>query len=148
LLDIGTGAGCSLNIFPESWFVIGLDRSITMLKKSRKRGNNTCVVGDGYFPPVKNQSIEFVSAIGVTEYIRDKFGFLQVVRNTLHPSGFFLVTFSIPHLFNRLRIMLGSSLFFIPVEQWERLLAEAGFIQIEQKQSFFQIQYLCQLNSH
>jgi len=144
LLDIGTGAGDTLDVFPDSLSIIGLDSSLQMILQARKKRPIDAVVGNTLWLPFKSKCVEWVSAIGLTEYLRDPFPFLDEICRILLPGGYFLVSISPPHFWNRLRNVLGHSLFLLNPCEWEREVALRGMVLLRKTKSGLQWQYLYQ----
>jgi ubiquinone/menaquinone biosynthesis C-methylase UbiE len=143
LVDIGTGAGSTLDAFPKSAKRIGLDASFAMVRHSRKR-LAAVVVGDARQLPFKKRSIRFLSVVGVTEYFSEHHEFLKEVEIVLSPGGYFLVTVSPKKFLNWLRIGLGHSLHMVRPEKWERRMDRFPMVCLGRRRSLFQIQYLYQ----
>lgn len=144
LLDIGTGAGDTLEMFPSSLPIIGLDASLKMLLQARKKRPIYGVVGYATQLPFKNRCIEWVSAIGLTEYLSNLYSFLDEICRILLPGGYFLVTISPPHFLNRMRKVLGHPLFLLSPSEWEREVAHRGMILLRKTKTGLQWQYLYQ----
>ncbi|MCJ7813066.1 class I SAM-dependent methyltransferase, partial [bacterium] len=142
VLDVGTGIGSTLGIFPDRVQVIGLDHSYVMLRKSRKRENVIGVVGDGNHLPFQKCGFSFISAIGFTEYLSDTTLFLDEINRIIRPDGHFLVTIAPPGLFNFLRNLLGHRIYPIRTEDWEAMVTRRGFACVGNCSTWLQDQYL------
>ena len=142
IVDIGTGAGSTLGIFPDSIKVIGLDSSFEMIRQAIKQRKVKGLVGDARRLPFKKQSIRFFSLVGVTEYIADHHNLLKEIENVLSPGGYFLTTVSPVGFFGWLRIGLGHTLRLVRREKWEKSIKQFPFECLGQRQSILQIQYL------
>ncbi len=144
-LDIGTGRGDSLDIWPVDQRLICIDHSHKMLHAMAHQENNSlAVVAKADCLPFQANSVGLITAIGITEYLADKPAFLREMYRLLAVNGYLLCTFSPPKLGNYLRYLLGNRLFFISNREWEGLLSQSNF-QIRGKRStFLQAQYLVQ----
>ena len=142
VLDVGTGAGSALRIFSEDIPVVGIDRSHHMLRRIQRRGCFTGLVGEARRLPLREGAVPFVSAVGLTEYITDKEKFLFDVRRAVCSGGFFLVTIAPPRVLNTLRNILGSRIYPIRAEKWERMVGQTGFTCLRKERTLLQIQYL------
>ncbi len=142
ILDVGTGVGSTLGIFPDYIQIIGLDHSYAMLRGSRKRENVIGVAGDGNHLPFQNRGFSFISAIGFTEYLSDTTLFLDEVNRIIRSDGHFLVTIAPPNLFNFLRNLLGHRIHPIRAKDWESMVIKRGFICVAKSKTWLQDQYL------
>jgi ubiquinone/menaquinone biosynthesis C-methylase UbiE len=142
VLDLGTGAGSSLSIFPEHLLIIGTDRSLYLLKKVRQKKRFIGVVGKACSLPFQDNAFPFISAVGITEYIRDKKRFLDEVQRVILPSGHVLITTPTRSLFSWLRNLLGSRIHTIRMDIWETMIESMDWVCIGKKKTFLQVQYL------
>lgn len=145
ILDIGVGSGSSWGIFPRGATGYGIDRSHAMLRQARKRipGLHPAVA-DALELPVANQKVEFVSMIGMTEYVRNKAALLDEILRALKPDGWLLITIPARNLLNRMRNALGNPVYIIGQIEWESLLQTRKIRIAGKKRSLLQIQYLLQ----
>jgi len=140
-LDVGSGTGDTLSIFPEAPFRLCLDSSARMLKQADARAK---VVSDALRLPFPNHSFSFVSAIGLLEYLDQADTFFQEVRRILMTSGYFLFTSSPVKLFSKLRIILGEPLHLYQAREIRDLLHRAGLAVKAKDRSWLQEQWLAQ----
>lgn len=143
VLDLGTGTGSSLSIFPPK-IQICLDSSLPMLQKIRGNEGYLKINGDASLLPIKKASVSFISAIGLTEYIKNKSECLKQINTCLTPNGFLLITISHPCFLNKLRNLTGHPIHTISEADWERLLTQNGFKNCGKTPSPLQTQYLLQ----
>ncbi|MFH1941734.1 MAG: class I SAM-dependent methyltransferase [bacterium] len=141
VLDVGTGAGSSLDVFRWDVSIIGLDRSFRMLKRVR-RGTFTGVTGDANRLPFRDGAVPFVAAVGLTEYLSDKEEFVAEMRRVLHRGGFLLVTIAPPVFWNALRNGCGNRVYPIRPENLGEMMDKWGFVPVGQDRTFMQMQYL------
>ncbi|NQT27358.1 methyltransferase domain-containing protein [candidate division KSB1 bacterium] len=146
VLDIGIGSGSSWIIFRESVAGFGIDQSHAMLGQAQKRisGLNP-VVASALHLPITEGRLQFVSVIGLAEYIRDKAGLLDESIRILKPGGWLLITIPTGGVMNRLRNLLGNPLYIKGQTEWESMLEARSLHVVGKKRSLLQIQYLLQL---
>ncbi len=142
VVDFGTGAGSTLDIFPGSIRITGMDKSFSMITLAGKGRPLTGVVGDIRRPPFRRGSIRFLSVIGVLEYIPDYRAFLREAEIILSEKGYLLVTVSPSGFLNRVRSLLGHPLFPIRTEEWEMSVQLLPFVRLQGRKSAFQMQFL------
>jgi ubiquinone/menaquinone biosynthesis C-methylase UbiE len=145
LVDAGTGAGSTLDVFPPGASVVGLDRSAAMLKRARARRDIPAAAADAMALPLRDRSVSFLSLIGVAEYLPDPGAFLLEAGRVLKPGGFLLLTVSPEGPLNRVRTLLGHRLFLARPGEWETRLAASGFTVKGKTRSLLQVQILCQM---
>jgi ubiquinone/menaquinone biosynthesis C-methylase UbiE len=143
VLDIGSGTGTSLDIYPSFVHIIAVDRSMAMLKKARQvRGDISPVIADAYALPIRTSGIVFCSCIGVTEYLSFKPEFMAEIRRILYHSGQCLLTAARLSFFNKLRNLLGHRLYLLSFSEWSDLFKQNKFKLAEMRSTWLQIQLL------
>jgi len=115
-----------------------------MLQKIRGNEGYLKINGDASLLPIKKASVSFISAIGLTEYIKNKSECLKQINTCLTPNGFLLITISHPCFLNKLRNLTGHPIHTISEADWERLLTQNGFKNCGKTPSPLQTQYLLQ----
>ena len=144
-LDIGTGTGSSLFIFPqpEKLLVIS-DISRGMLHAAQRMRTLPAVQFDaGARLPFADDVFDLISAIGVTEYILDLAYFLRETRRITTPEADLIMTSSPPRFATRLRRLNGARPTARSDAQVKKTLREAGWQIIASDTSFMQTQWLC-----
>jgi ubiquinone/menaquinone biosynthesis C-methylase UbiE len=141
-VDAGTGAGSTLDVFPRSARVIGMDASLRMITSAALKRPLTGVVGDIRRLPFRARSVRFLSIIGVLEYLPDIHAFLDEAECILAEDGCMLATISRPGPLNGLRRLLGHPLYPIRLQAWETMLRSYPFRCIRRTESMLQIQFL------
>ena len=141
IVDVGTGTGACLGIYPDDIPVIGIDRSIRMLTRN-ERAMLFPVVGEAYTLPLYENSVPFISAVGIAEYLQEKRKWLVEMKRILSPDGYLLLTIAPPNVLNSLRRLLGNRIYLIRQTKWEALVENLGFFMVGREQSLLQIQYL------
>ena len=143
ILDIGTGAGSSLDVIPPGVPVVAADQSLNMLKQAVKRHNRIMpVVADIRALPFKSGCFRFCSCIGVAEYLSPVLPHLLETHRILSESGFFLITGSNQSVLNIIRYALGHRLHLRKADQWTRLFGQARFSCLNRRSSLIQVQWL------
>ena len=142
VVDFGTGAGSTLDIFPGSARITGMDGSFSMITLAAKERPLTGVVGDIRHPPFRKGSIRFLSAVGVLEYIPDFRVFLREAESILTENGYLLVTISPSGVLNRFRILLGHPLYPVRTRLWKMAVETLPFVRVNSRKSLLQMQFL------
>lgn len=140
-LDVGSGSGDSLGLFPDYETRVCVDASFAMLQQSPAATKTLARV---QCLPFATHTFDFVSAIGLLEYIADTEKFLAEVRRVLQPGGVFLFTSAPPHVANRMRLLLGERLYYLGENQVTMLLHNSGWALRGAGQSWMQQQWLAQ----
>lgn len=149
ILDIGTGTGSSLDLFPDNTLIVAVDQSIHMLQQSRKcRTGLSLVVANINDLPFKSSCVFFSSCIGVTEYIKDVDHFVGEMKRMLTDAGILLITGARPCLFNYLRFLLGHRLYLRKQAIWDRLIKIQNFACLNYRASWLQMQWLLKNNEN
>jgi SAM-dependent methyltransferase len=150
LLDLGCGDGLFAERTFERPLTVGLDRNDAELAIARSRGAyRMLLAGDGSRLPFRTGAFATVISNSVLEHLGDLRGTLAEVRRVLRPDGRFW--FSVPSplygkllfntvVFDRLglvglarwyenlvNVRLQKNFHCLPIEEWTRLLASAGF---------------------
>jgi ubiquinone/menaquinone biosynthesis C-methylase UbiE len=142
VVDVGTGAGSTLDIFPGTVRLIGMDRSFSMITLAGKGRSLAGIAGDISRPPFRKGSIRFLSVIGVLEYVSDYHAFLREAEIILSENGYLLVTISPSGFLNTLRSVLGHPLYPIRTEEWEMSMKTLPFVRLQSRRSLLQMQFL------
>ncbi|MFQ5674950.1 MAG: class I SAM-dependent methyltransferase [bacterium] len=144
ILDLGTGSGATLDLFPTSATVIALDSSIKMIHKISKRGKINCVVADAQALPFKSGSINVAAAVGLCEYLDHQLVFMRELQRVVDSKGCFLLTYSQKNPLNYLRRLLGHRLFLLSAAEFSALVQKCGLVCTQTKRSLIQRQVLLQ----
>jgi len=143
ILDVGTGAGSSLDLFPAEVTVIAVDASARMLRRARgRRPGLHAVQADACALPFRDGSFQVASAIGLTEYLADVKAFLKEIGRVTGQDGYFLSTLARKNLLNRMRNLLGNRLYLKRTDQWKDDAASAGWKVEAEVASLLQSQQL------
>jgi ubiquinone/menaquinone biosynthesis C-methylase UbiE len=146
ILDIGSGSGSTLDIFPEKLMIVAVDQSAAMLIQTLKRRPGTvAVVASADALPFKSSVFQFCSCIGVTEYFSRPDIPLAEMNRILTDSGQLLITFPNRSLVNYLRLILGHSI-YPQNASWKLLLNKSRFHPDKKAQSWLQTQILAKIH--
>jgi ubiquinone/menaquinone biosynthesis C-methylase UbiE len=142
-LDLGSGAGSTLDVLPKGMSIVCSDKSEGMARRLKTLNPQLSVVRlDAATLPFKDRSFDFVSAVGLTEYLKDKTYILTEVKRVLGRGGVFLVTVSPPGFTSLFRHAHGLRIFPMKQDDWEKQVLSAGFSIIARSESAIQHQYL------
>ena len=145
MLDIGTGTGDTLHLLPDGHLKIGLDNAFNMVQKMQ--GNDKSWIfmqAEGSALPFHPGIFDFVSAIGVCEYVSDKSKFLNEIKRVMSADGYCLITIAPDSVINWSRNFLGSRIYTISIQKWRELLNQQGLKILAEKHSLLQSQFLLQ----
>ena len=141
LLDVGTGCGQSLDVFPDHVRIITLDSCPDMVSRIH-RPLILPLVADACAPPFPTDTFSAISAVGISEYLPDIDLFFSQMASLLNPGGFLLFTTSPPGLFSFLRAFLGTPLkTYSPQRVLDKAL-RSGLSCVKQTHTLMQNQYL------
>ena len=147
-LDIGTGTGSTLAIFHRSRMLILSDRSSCMLHIAIQRHPGPAVVFDlEQGLPFKNQSFDFLTAVGVFEYLRDPEFALRELHRVARAQAFLLFTTTPFGWISIFRYFTGNRPRMYREQAVQQMLHTAGWSKIDQRKCKTQQQWLCQKKS-
>lgn len=147
ILDVGSGTGATLDLLPESQSIYCIDSCFNMAKILQIKNNSIfSIQGNAIHLPFKKQQFQFVSAIGLAEYVQNKSWLLEEMYACLTDKGFLCITIAPPNLLNTFRNFLGSRLYTISSKKWEEIIHQSGFEIVNQADSLLQRQYLLKKN--
>ncbi len=147
ILDVGTGPGTSLSFFGEGAQVFALDSSFKMINKAKLKGGKNLIVADAFALPIKSESFELVTAIGLLEYQKEKNSLLEEFRRVLIPAGHLLLTYSQIGLLNFMRFFWIHRLYLLSSAKFNQLIQENGLTCLQKEHSLIQTQILLHDNS-
>lgn len=144
-MDLGTGTGQTLSQMMLARNVIMCDSSPHMLKQAVGKLPFRAVICDAsYSLPFKNELFDFVSAVGLFEYVADANLLLAEILRILEFNGFALVTHSPANIFSILRVLNGSKIHVTSKGEFEKSIKTAGFKIIDFRKTLMQFQWLIQ----
>lgn len=122
--------------------LIGVDRSLSMLKHARTMLSGTFIQADALRLPFKNECFSVILVIGLVEYIKDKELFLKEIYRISKSGGNIILTISPVNFFSFFRFVYGLRLFLIPSGKFEALLDQYNLKIQNKAKTVMQIQYL------
>jgi ubiquinone/menaquinone biosynthesis C-methylase UbiE len=112
IVDLGTGAGNVLQYLVDSKLTIGIDFTFSMLQSTRQSYPGVYLLQTNTMAlPIKNNSIEVVTAVGLSEYLKNIELFFKETFRILKNDGFLVLTFSPRGIWSRLRLLLGHAIY-------------------------------------
>ena len=138
VLDVGTGPGAGLPAFPAGVKIIGMDRSLAMLRQIPADGPMLRVVGDALRLPFADGRFSLVAAVGISEYLQDQETFVSELGRVCAAGGRCLVTLAPWSVPNVLRIFLGHRLRLLNPERWMQNVGARGFSVLKTARAGFQ----------
>jgi len=145
VLDIGTGTGNVLQFFADADCLIGIDITLPMLKAAMQiHPGSKLIQADALNVPVKPDSVEFITAVGLSEYLKDIDLFFKEAHRILRNGGYFLLTFSPSGLWSGLRFLLGHRIYPRSLEEIVTFASNKQFLLIKSIRSLMQVQVLFQ----
>ncbi len=144
-VDLGTGTGNVLQYLTNSKMVIAIDFARSMLHIARQTYPQAKLLqAEASALPIAANSVEFVTAIGLSEYLRQIEPLFDEVFRILRDNGFLVLTFSPPGIWTRLRLLLGHQIYCRTLEELITIAWNKGFQIIKSSRSFMQGQVLFQ----
>ncbi|MFQ5865386.1 MAG: class I SAM-dependent methyltransferase [bacterium] len=147
ILDVGTGTGSVLELFPNTCSVFAADSSFRMIQQARQKRSVKFVVADSAMLPFKSYSFHLITAVGLFEYQKNWSGFLHELKRIMDPKGFIIVTYSQKIPLNFLRLLLGHKIYLMTYKKFVPLLGLCGFAVMLVKKSLLQRQVLIYQNA-
>jgi len=92
ILDIGIGTGIYFDNLTNDYYIIGVDISFKSLKKAYLRGIHKSIdliLSDGEYPPIREQSIDYLISITVLHHFKDVYSFIKRIYELVR-KGFAL----------------------------------------------------------
>lgn len=140
-LDLGSGSGDTFALFSNYKIQICADASFAMLQQARAaikvHARAECL-------PFANHVFDFVTAIGLLEYVAGAEKFLNEAKRVLKPGGLLLFTSAPPGAANHLRLILGERLHYLRQEEMMMLLQKSKWRILGAQQTWLQQQWLVQ----
>ena len=142
ILDVGTGCGASVTFFGESGQTFAIDSSWRMVEKARLKGGKNFIVADAFALPIKSDSFNLITAVGLLEYQKEKVVLLKEFQRVVVPTGYFLLTYSQISLLNRMRFLWGHRIYLLSSDEFVQLVKESEISCLDNQQSLIQTQAL------
>ncbi len=141
-LDLGCGEGTSFDLAEWKGNRVGVDRVKPLLERCKRGRRTWCVCGTAEALPLKVDSADLISAVGLVEYVRERPRLWEEMRSVLRPGGVAVVTAARPGVLNALRWLLGHRVFTVSQRELEREVREAGFVVKMKQVTLLQWQFL------
>ena len=143
-LDLGVGTGLTLLALPMARFCVAADHSKKMLTLLPAHKNRLPIQLDvEKLLPFQSSAFDLVTAIGLTEYLKDIHLFFAEVFRVAKPGAHFIVTNTPPAMLARLRLFTGSPARLRAADEVRNALPRAGWLICDYKKSLIQEQWLC-----
>lgn len=143
-LDLGSGAGDSLVILPPEPKRLAIDAEIAMLRRNPAPWR---VVANAEVLPFPDESFNFISAIGLLEYVARIESCFSEVKRVLRKDGVFLFTSSQTNAANQLRRLSGDRLYLRSGKDLKMILQQNGWLLLGCNRSLLQEQWLARRGS-
>jgi ubiquinone/menaquinone biosynthesis C-methylase UbiE len=144
-LDLGTGTGNVLQYLVDSKLTIGIDFTFSMLQSMRQYYPETNLLqANAIALPIKHGSLELVTAVGLSEYLKNVEPLFKETCQVLKKNGFLLLTFSPRGIWSRLRLLLGHKIYPRTFADLDAIAKSEGFQIIKNSNSIMQSQVLFQ----
>jgi len=145
VVDLGTGTGNVLKYFSNSNLVLGIDLTFSMLQVTRQLYPGIKLIqADALKLPVKTDSVELITAIGLSEYLSDIESLFMEAHRLLKADGFLLLTFSPGGIWTSLRLLLGYPIYPRTLNELISIASSERFRLIKDTHSVMQVQVLFQ----
>ena len=146
-VDLGTGTGNVLQYLVDSKLTIGIDFTFSMLQSMRQYYPETNLLqANAIALPIKHGSLELVTAVGLSEYLKNVEPLFKETCQVLKKNGFLLLTFSPCGIWSRLRLLLGHKIYLRTFADLDAIAKSEGFQIIKNSHSLMQAQVLFQKN--
>ncbi|MDW7680180.1 MAG: class I SAM-dependent methyltransferase [bacterium] len=143
VVDLGVGIGNVIQFLPDAKTLIGIDYSDSMIKSTREHFPHCkLILADVMHIPLSSNSVDLITAVGLTEYLKDIIPLAKEVCRVLKPGGFLIITFSPKNILTRLRVLLGRPVYSRKPEQMISVAKFCGFEIVDELQSLMQHQAL------
>jgi SAM-dependent methyltransferase len=144
--DLGCGRGHSLVFLPKTGeYKIAFDNCQEMIARTRFHYPDVCFIqASACALPLQPDSLDFVSCIGLLEYIEDLPALFSQIFTVLENKGYLLLTSSPPGLLTTLRRISGLHLHPRNQKELERIILAHNFVIKNKSETCMQYQYLLQ----
>lgn len=143
VIDLGTGVGNALQYLTHFKLVIGVDLTFSMLQAARQTYPGVKLIqADALLLPIKTNSIQLVTAVGLSEYLLDIESFFKEAFRILKFDGFMILTFSHRGIWSRLRLLLGHPIYPRALEELITIAKSERFQIVKNSYSLMQGQVL------
>ena len=145
IVDLGTGTGNVLQFLVDSKLAIGIDFTFSMLQSTRQfYPEANLLQANAIKLPIKHSSVELVTAVGLSEYLKNSKSLFKETCRVLKNNGFLVLTFSPRGICSRLRLLLGHKIYPRTFTNLVAIAKSEGYQIIKNSHSLMQAQVLFQ----
>lgn len=143
ILDLGTGTGNTLQFLDDTNVVFAIDSNFSMLQITQRLIPSAILIqADALKLPIKSNTIHIITAVGLSEYVRNIESLLKEISRALRENSFLIMTFSPKGVWTRLRLVLGHAIFPSSLNEIERIARKEKFQKLINNRSLMQEQLL------
>lgn len=147
VLDLGVGIGNVIQFLTPASRVYAIDFTKTMLHATQENYPSAgLILADVKEIPVKSNSIDIITAVGLVEYLKDMIPMVEESCRLLKNDGFFLMTFSPPNFWSWLRLVFGHVIYTRKLTQITSVARICSFEIQHHKKTLMQYQVLLKKN--
>ena len=145
VIDLGSGTGNVLQFFQDADQLWGIDITLEMLRIAKQLFPDAVLVQANVSQlPLKKESFDVVTAVGVSEYLKNPEPLFEETRRILKSTGHLLITYSPSGIWTGFRSLLGHRIYPGKLEQIKATGERTDFQFVKQTHSFMQCQVLFQ----
>jgi len=145
VVDVGVGTGNVVRFLNKSKRVFGIDFTFSMLEKFHIKFPVVDIIqADALCIPLKSESVDVITAVGLIEYIKDAIPFFEESCRILKNNGYLVLTFSPANIWTWMRVLLGHPLYSRKLDQITGVANLCSFKTKDFRQSMMQHQVLMQ----
>lgn len=145
VVDLGTGTGNVLQYLVSSNLVFGIDLTFSMLKTAKQFYPGANLIQANVLElSIKKKSVELVTAIGLSEYLRDIESLFKETNRILKFNGFLVLTFSPRGICTWLRLLFGHPIYSRTLADLITIAKNERFQLVQNSHSLMQGQVLFQ----
>ncbi len=145
VMDLGTGIGNAIRHFKNSNIMFAIDFSFSMLHVARQIYPYVHFVqANALTVPLKANSMDCITAVGLTEYLKNLEPLFKEIYRLLKSKGFLILTFSPYGIWTRLRLLFGLPIYPRTLDELISIARNERFQHIKNSHSLMQRQVLLQ----
>ena len=146
VIDLGTGTGNAIQFLNDAQIVLGIDVTFQMLQAAKNCYPEAKLIqADASQVPAKSNSVDVITAIGLSEYIEDiNLLFSEFVR-LLKNGGYLVFTFSPPAFWTSVRLLLGHRIYPRYFDEILLIAKKSRLHLVKKSRTFMQEQILFQI---
>ncbi len=146
-LDLGTGPGFTFSKLRRAEWCCISDLSLDMVKqaKASEKRPGACLNANSALP-FRDTSFDFITAVGLLEYLSDPTVFFDETFRIARPDGFMLFTSSPRSWKTALRRLSGEKVRGMEKQDVQKMIERCGWEICEMQESWMQMQWLARKN--